>query len=334
MLRPTATAMVPAAAPAAQPPSRHWRPRGFRGGGAPGHVRAWPGAHRHRSAASLARECRGGAGQAGWRCRAAGGARAGSGYFGRMARPGRSEDTSVPIWLKLSAVDSAKMDQVLARPEFEGWTKGEWCLEIIQTALRYYTKPRPAGEPGRKRAPARPAAAPAPPPAESVPPTAEAMPPLAEPEPLPAEAAPPPSEAEPPRAEAAPPPQVRPAPPRGRPARTTAKRPPPPPAGRTSPSREPVPAAPERPQPRRPSKPERPQPRRSSEPEQPQSRRPLQSQQPEPPQREPRQPVRPDSAQLDSGELDSRPEAECSHPAEARDYQSGTCAACGAILWD
>ena len=60
--------------------------------------------------------------------------------------------TSVPIWLKLSAVDSAKMDQVLARPEFEGWTRGEWCLEIIQTALRYYT-PRPAGEPGRARAP-------------------------------------------------------------------------------------------------------------------------------------------------------------------------------------
>jgi len=27
-------------------------------------------------------------------------------------------------------------------------------------------------------------------------------------------------------------------------------------------------------------------------------------------------------------------EAECLHPAEARDYQSGTCAACGAILWD
>ena len=40
-----------------------------------------------------------------------------------MARPGRSEDTSVPIWLKLSAADSAKMDQVLARHEFEGWTR-------------------------------------------------------------------------------------------------------------------------------------------------------------------------------------------------------------------
>jgi hypothetical protein len=27
-------------------------------------------------------------------------------------------------------------------------------------------------------------------------------------------------------------------------------------------------------------------------------------------------------------------QAECPHPADARDYQSGTCAACGAILWD
>jgi hypothetical protein len=25
---------------------------------------------------------------------------------------------------------------------------------------------------------------------------------------------------------------------------------------------------------------------------------------------------------------------ECSHPQDARDYQTGTCAACGAILWD
>ena len=27
-------------------------------------------------------------------------------------------------------------------------------------------------------------------------------------------------------------------------------------------------------------------------------------------------------------------QADCPHPADARDYQSGTCAACGAILWD
>src|SRR3954468_9903009 len=113
-----------------------------------------------------------------------------------MARPGRSEgteDTSVPIWLKLSAVDSAKMDLVLARPEFEGWTKGEWCLEIIQTALRYYTRPRPAGEPSRRRAPARPTGDRPPPVAEAVRPRPEADParPAAEPMPPRSEAGPP-----------------------------------------------------------------------------------------------------------------------------------------------
>src|SRR5689334_18479893 len=127
-----------------------------------------------------------------------------------MARPGRSEDTSVPIWLKLSAADSAKMDQVLARPEFEGWTKGEWCLEIIQTALRYYTRPHPAGEPGRKRAQAAPTAEPAPPSAEATPPPARPVSPSARPVspsarpvspraeamPLPAQAVPSPAEPE------------------------------------------------------------------------------------------------------------------------------------------
>ena len=122
-----------------------------------------------------------------------------------MARPGRSEDTSVPIWLKLSAAESAKMEQVLARPEFEGWTKGEWCLEIIQTALRYYTRPRPAGEPGRKRAPAPAAAQPAPPPGEPAPPPAERPPPPAEPAPRPAEAVPPAADAASPSARSAPP---------------------------------------------------------------------------------------------------------------------------------
>ena len=66
-----------------------------------------------------------------------------------MAGPGRAESASVPIWLKLSEVDAARMEKVLARPEFAGWTKAEWCLEIIQTALRYYTKTRPAAEAAR-----------------------------------------------------------------------------------------------------------------------------------------------------------------------------------------
>jgi hypothetical protein len=143
-----------------------------------------------------------------------------SGYFEPMARAGRTEPDSVSIWLKLSAEDAARMTQVLTRPEFAGWTRAEWCLEMIQTALGYYTRPRrPAGADG-ERAPAA--------------------------EPAPAEPAP----AEPAPAEES--------------ATATAKA-----------VDEPEPA-------------------------------------------EPEPPVR----------------AECPHPADARDYQSGTCAACGAILWD
>ena len=73
-----------------------------------------------------------------------------------MAGPGRAESASVPIWLKLSEVDAARMEKVLARPEFAGWTKAEWCLEIIQTALRYYTKTRPAAEAAPGPAPETP----------------------------------------------------------------------------------------------------------------------------------------------------------------------------------
>lgn len=140
-----------------------------------------------------------------------------SGYFEPMARAGRTEPDSVSIWLKLSAEDAARMTQVLTRPEFAGWTRAEWCLEMIQTALGYYTRPRPA---------------------ESAP--------VKEPEP-----------AEP------------------EPARSAAP--------------EPVADAPE----------------------------PV-ADEPEPAADEPEPPV----------------QAQCPHPADARDYQSGTCAACGAILWD
>jgi len=71
-----------------------------------------------------------------------------------MASPRRTESESVPIWLKLSEDDAAQMEQVLARPEFAGWTRAEWCLEIIQTALRYYAR-RPVAEPGRERGSAK-----------------------------------------------------------------------------------------------------------------------------------------------------------------------------------
>ena len=62
-----------------------------------------------------------------------------------MAGPGRAEPDSVPIWLKLSEVDAARMEKVLARPEFAGWTQAEWCLEIIQTALRLLHQDPPGG---------------------------------------------------------------------------------------------------------------------------------------------------------------------------------------------
>jgi hypothetical protein len=125
------------------------------------------------------------------------------------------------------------MEKVLARPEFAGWTKAEWCLEIIQTALRYYTKTRPAAE-----------AAPGPAP--------EAAGPV-EPEPKPV------------RAAAAPMKPV--------------------PLGPADPETEPVAAEPVAVEPV--------------------------AEVPEP-----------------------ADQADCPHPADARDYQTGTCAVCGAILWD
>ena len=150
-----------------------------------------------------------------------------------MARAGRTEPDSVSIWLKLSAEDAARMTQVLTRPEFAGWTRAEWCLEMIQTALGYYTRPRPT-EPA----------------------------PVEEPEP-----------AEP------------------EPARSVAP--------------EPVPDAPEP---------------AAAEPD------------PEPVVDEP-EPVA-NEAEPVADEPRPPVQADCPHPADARDYQSGTCAACGAILWD
>ena len=155
-----------------------------------------------------------------------------------MARAGRTEPDSVSIWLKLSAEDAARMTQVLARPEFAGWTRAEWCLEMIQTALGYYTRPRPAAEPDGERAPAT-------------------EPEPAEPEPEPAEPAEPA-----PVEEAAP---------------TTTE----------------------------------PEPAESVAPE----------------------PV-PDEPEAVADEPEPLVQTDCPHPADARDYQSGTCAACGAILWD
>jgi hypothetical protein len=152
-----------------------------------------------------------------------------------MARAGQTEPDSVSIWLKLSGEDAARMTQVLARPEFAGWTRAEWCLEMIQTALGYYTRPRPPTAPGRA--------------------------PAAEPEAAESEAA---AAAEPEAAE---------------------------PAAATE-------LVPDEPEARVDDK---------------------------APAHEP---------ELVADEPERPAQAECPHPADARDYQSGTCAACGAILWD
>jgi hypothetical protein len=183
------------------------------------------------------------------------------GYFEPMARAGRTEPDSVSIWLKLSAEDAARMTQVLARPEFAGWTRAEWCLEMIQTALGYYTRPRPAAPTSdSERAPA-----------------AEPGPGAAEPE------------AEAPEAEAA----------------------------EAEAAAEPAPAA---------AEPE------SAAPE-------LIPDEPElvlgePDARVVDPEVSADESEAFADEPEGPAQAECPHPADARDYQSGACAACGAILWD
>ena len=162
---------------------------------------------------------------------------AGSGYLQGMARSRLPDSALVPIGLEVSGTDAARIDEVLGRPEFAGWTRSEWCREIIRTALRYYTGDAPAAD-RRQDRPAEPPAA-------------------AQPE-APAQAASP-----------------------TQPAAVMAATVPVAAAGRSGP------AAP------------------------PGGTEPL-----EPPADEPPAPP------------------ECAHPAEARDYETGTCAACGAVLWD
>ena len=155
-----------------------------------------------------------------------------SGYLGRMARPELPGSARVRIELAVSGIDAARIDEVVTRPEFAGWTRDEWCVEIIRTALRYYVGDAPAGDSGQDAA-AQPAAGPG-------------------------------------GAPAAPPPD-----------RTVTTPAPEPPAS-------PGPVA---------------------------DRQPAAGFQPEP-------------AAGPGAPLD------CAHPAGARDYDTGSCAACGAILWD
>ena len=154
-----------------------------------------------------------------------------------MARTKLPDKARVPIGLKVSEADAMLIDQVLTRPEFAGWTRAEWCREIIRTALRYYAADPPPPDPGRARATARPAAPPVPP---SPPPPAAA-------------AAPPPAPGGP-----------------GAAGESAA-------GGAGGPG---------------------------------------------PDGLEPSEP------------LESPAQADCPHPADARDYERGVCGACGAILWD
>jgi hypothetical protein len=167
---------------------------------------------------------------------------AGSGYFPCMARPRLPDSALVPIGLEVSETDAARIDEALGRPEFAGWTRSEWCREIIRTALRYYTGDAPAADRRQDRPAEPPAAAPAEAPAQAASPA--------------------------------------------QPAAVMATTAPVPAAGRSGP------AAP------------------------PGGTEPLEPPAHEPPAHEPPAPP------------------ECAHPAEARDYETGTCAACGAVLWD
>jgi hypothetical protein len=76
----------------------------------------------------------------------------------RDEQAGPAGPARVPLGLEVSEADAARIDKVLARPEFAGWTRSEWCREIIRSALRYYVGDAPAPDPGQARDSVRPAA--------------------------------------------------------------------------------------------------------------------------------------------------------------------------------
>ena len=76
-----------------------------------------------------------------------------------MAHPRLPDSARVPIGLNVSETDAVQIDEVLARPEFAGWTRAEWCREIIRSALRYYAGNAPATDSGQADGSAPPAAA-------------------------------------------------------------------------------------------------------------------------------------------------------------------------------
>jgi hypothetical protein len=72
-----------------------------------------------------------------------------------MAHPRLPDSARVPVGLNISEAEAVQIDRVLARPEFAGWTRPEWCREIIRSALRYYAGNAHAPDPGEARGPER-----------------------------------------------------------------------------------------------------------------------------------------------------------------------------------
>ena len=154
-----------------------------------------------------------------------------------MARRKGQDSANVTIGVKVSEADAAAIDEVLTRPEFAGWTRSEWCREIVRSALRFYVGEARAPDADQARASARLATAP---------PVASRPPPVPASVPAPASA----------------------------------------PESVPAPAPAPVLMA----------------------------------------TGEPGHSVR--------DEPERPAQTECPHPANARDYDTGTCAACGAVLWD
>ena len=76
-----------------------------------------------------------------------------------MERPRLPDSARVPIGLNVAEAEAAQIDEILARPEFAGWTRAEWCREIIRSALRYYAGKVAAPDSGQTDGSGRPAAA-------------------------------------------------------------------------------------------------------------------------------------------------------------------------------
>jgi hypothetical protein len=154
-----------------------------------------------------------------------------------MARRKDQDSRHVTIGVKVSEADAAGIDEVLTRPEFAGWTRAEWCREVVRSALRFYVGDARAPDADQARASAR---------LVTAPPVTPSQRPAPAPEPAPVPAS----------------------------------------ASVLTAAGEPGPGARDEPAPGIPDEPGRPA------------------------------------------------QSECPHPANARDYDSGTCAACGAVLWD